>query len=77
MKQIVFGFLLGLAAVSFAVTPHNDGSVTFDKAEMDAIRAQFYSMKASMDNCMLYVEKQREENEMLRKENDAYLKKTT
>lgn len=77
MKQFVFGVLFSLAAVSVAVTPHQDGSVTFERDEMDAIRLQFMSMKNSLQNCGLYVEKQREEIEHLRQENDKYLKNTT
>ncbi len=77
MKQFVFGLLVGLAAVSWAVTPHQDGSVTFERDEIDAIRLQFMTMKGTLENCGLFVEKQREEIENLKRENDFYLKKTT
>lgn len=66
MKQIVLGFMLGLACVSWAVTPHDGGSVTFERDEMEAIRLQFSNMKAIIDNCSLAVYVLQEENKALR-----------
>jgi len=56
MKNFIFGLALGLSCVSWAVTPHADGSVTFERDEMDALRNQFYSMKAIIDQCSFRVQ---------------------
>lgn len=55
MKQFIFGLALGLACVSWAVTPHEDGSVTFEREEMEAIRLQFYTMKGMIEQCSFRV----------------------
>ncbi len=66
MKQIVFGFILGLSCVSWAVTPHEGGSVTFEREEMDALRIQFFNMKSVIENCSVAVYVLQEENKALR-----------
>lgn len=67
MKQFIFGLCLGLACVSWAVTPHEDGSVTFERDELDAIRLQFYGLKGTVDTCTEAVRRLREENDRLQK----------
>ncbi len=66
MKQFILGLSLGLATVSWAVTPHDDGSVTFEREEIDAIRMQFYSLKSAVDNCTLMVRDLHEENQRMK-----------
>lgn len=66
MKQFLFGLMLGISAVSWAVTLHEGGAVTFDREEMTAIRLHFANMKAIIDNCALRVNALQEENERLK-----------
>lgn len=70
MKRVILGIALGAACVSWAVTPHEDGSVTYTREELDAIRAQFYSLQSSVNYCSGVVHHLREENEALKKEID-------
>lgn len=66
MKQLILGFALGLVTVSWAVTPHSDGSVTFEREEFDTIRLQFYSLKTSVEVCTEKVHALYEENQQLK-----------
>ena len=68
MKHFVFGFIFGLACVSWAVTPHEDGAVTFDRDEMAAIRLHFANMKAIIENCTMRADSLQQENERLKHE---------
>ena len=68
LPKLILGLTLGLATVSWAVTPHEDGSVTYTYEELNAIRMQFYSLKSTVDNCAAVVYHLREENEMLKAE---------
>lgn len=77
MKNFIFGLLIGAASISYAVTPHDDGSVTFERGEMEMLRLQFYTMKMTMEQCAIRVGNLQQENEVLKKENDAYLKGRT
>jgi uncharacterized protein involved in tellurium resistance len=74
MKQMLFGFLLGLACVSWAVTPHTDGSVTYERGELETLRLQFANMKSIIENCSIAVYILQEENKALREQVKDYEK---
>lgn len=67
MKHFILGFTLACAMSSWAVVRHDDGSLTFDREEVDALRLQFYSLKATLDNCSIRVQELQEENKALNK----------
>lgn len=68
LPKLILGLTLGLATVSWAVTPHEDGSVTYTHEELNAIRMQFHNLQSSVNNCAAVVYHLREENEILKAE---------
>lgn len=70
MKQFVFGFILASALSSWAVTRHDDGSLTLDHGEVDDLRLQFYQLKMVAMQCEVRAKALEEANETLQKRLD-------
>jgi hypothetical protein len=70
MKQFVFGFILASAVSSWAITRHDDGSLTFDHGEVDELRLQFYQIKMVAMQCEVRAKALEEANEKLQKRLD-------
>lgn len=70
MKHFVFGFILASAMSSWAMTRHDDGSLTLDLGEVDDLRLQFYQMKMVAMQCEVRAKALEEVNETLQKRLD-------
>jgi hypothetical protein len=67
MKNFVLGFALACAVSSWAVTRHDDGSLTLDREEVDTLRLQFYNMQMIAQQCAVRAQQLEEENARLNK----------
>lgn len=70
MKHFVFGFILASAMSSWAMTRHDDGSLTLDLGEVDELRLQFYQMKMIAMQCEVRAKALEDTNQKLLKQLD-------